>query len=710
MSGTAQVPLQEASRPEEAEADVAFAAGVGAEPMLQNFADDPEIRRYIDENISPVIQEVRTRRIPLEDEWNQIRRMDLQVHDEGQKYKGRSNAYVPVYTRTLNTVVSSLNKGLFPSDDYMDVYDRGTGNSEKSRALKAYMQYEMEDIAHLRTKVKPFLREYAGLGNGVIKFWYDKDLKNVGKIKKNVLNNLMEVSFDKEGSYCEGLRVSARSIFNFYVYPETAEDLASAILTAEDIEVPRSYILKMKALNRWKNVDEGLTTARNTNADRNRQELMSDAGSMSDSRRFDNNELAGIHNLTEVYTCMPLPRSAYLPNETPGEPIPACIILAGTVPLKVTRNPFFHQTPPYAVGRQMVVPGFFYGQGIGRLVRSLQYLTNDFTNQANDVGIYSLNPIQKVNPAYIAGPLPPLRPGVVWKMTDIDKGIGFERPPTDIVRTGQDLMGMYIGMVQDFGGAPPVLQGTGAGKAAKTATGAQILQRNALSPLQDLVEDIENDVLVPLMRGAWRNAMQFRDKPVMLRVMGAPVQITPQDLDIEAEFRWLASSQAANKQAQTQQLIQFIQAMLPVVPLLQQQGYLVNFEPLLRRAFNDGLGMRGFDEVVTKPVMQPGMPGMPPGMGPPGMGGPPGMPPGAMPPGMPPGAPPGMPPGMPPPGMPPQAVSGSVPDGDRVRSALEQLLGGPIDAQPGEGDDFMEVRNQADELAALNGKVGPQSL
>lgn len=42
---------------------------------------------------------------------------------------------------------------------------------------------------------------------------------------------------------------------------------------------------------------------------------------------------------------------------------------------------------------------------------------------------------------------------------------------------------------------------------------------------------------------------------------------------------------------------------------------------------------------------------------------------------------------------------------DRARSTLEQVAGrdGTQDMQPGEGEEFMDVRNNADSLAALNG-------
>lgn len=663
--------------------------GVAALPQSKNYAKDADTRSFIDQWMYPMVKDVRRRRRPLEDEWTAIRRMLFLVPDEGKRYNGRSNAYLPVYARTMNTRVAGLSKGLFPSDDYMDCYDRGLGDTEQARALKAYMQWELQSNAKIRAIIKPFLREFDGYGTGVLKFWYGQQLPTKQAKRSRVASGaLIDGMASSQDTYCEGARVSARSIFNVYVYPETAETAAEVTAIIEDVDVSRDYCERRAASGRWENVQEAMQSTGDAEADWARQRLMADAANMTDTKNVNyGNPVAEVFTLTEVWTYMLLPKTAYAANEDPSLPLSVRVLMLGNTPLEVRRNPYYHQQPPYLFARQEVNPGFFYGSGTGRAVRSLQYLANDFANQTNDAGIYSLNPIVKVNPGLMVGALPPIRPGGVYRMNDIDKGMAFDRPPIELTNYGQQLTGQYVGMVQDFAGAPPVLQGQGAGKGAKTATGAQILQRNALAPLQDLVEDIEVDVLVPLMRGIWRNAMQFRNDDVMVRVMGMPLRVRPDDLAIEAEFRWVASSQAANRQQMSQQVLQFAQAIGTAVPLMQQLGYVFDPVPLFRRVYNEGFGFRGFDQMVYR-VQGPG--GLP----------------GAQPPGAPPQGAPGPGPGQ---GMPPSAVQvgpvqgQGMPDGYRARSALEQVGGAIGDVVPGEGEDFGEVRNQADELAALEG-------
>lgn len=636
--------------------------------QLRNYAEDEATVGRITNEIIPLMVETRAMRMPMHDEWNAIRRMVMMRHDDGQRYRGRSNAYVPVYSRMSNTIVASLSRGLFPSDEYMDVIDRGSGDPEASRPVKQYIQWEYERNAKLRQYIKPFLRQYVDYGNSPLKVFYKKELRKMGRTVKvpdllSMSGQRSAPSFTTMASY-DGLCVSPRSVFNWYVYPQTAESLADATLVFEDVRVPRAYIEAMGRKGLWSNVEAAVNAPPVPNEDSETAQLAEDTAGMSSTV----NAAQSPHEmltLTEVWCYLRLPKSAYFEDEDSESPIPARILLAGDTVVRCTRNPFWHQQPPYLIARKNVHPGFFYGRGYGHMVRSLQYLSNDFANMTADNAQYTLNPIVKTNPTMLLGKLPPLAPGVNWPMLSPD-AVTFDRPPIELINGGMQSLNLYLGLTQDFGGAPPIIQGQGAGGGAKTATGAQILQRNAMTPLQDEVEDIENDVMVPLCHMTWVLAQQYREESVMVTVGGSqPMKVDPEQLAIDAEFIWCASSQAANQQQRAQQGMAFIQALLPLVPLFQAQGKMVNFEPLLKKVYSSGFGWRGFDQIIQPMPMMPGMPGMgPPGMGPPGAEGP---------------ADPG------------------------IRSTLEQVGGPPGEMVAGEGEDFAQVRNEADDLAAMMG-------
>jgi len=169
------------------------------------------------------------------------------------------------------------------------------------------------------------------------------------------------------------------------------------------------------------------------------------------------------------------------------------------------------------------------------------------------------------------------------------------------------------------------------------------------------------------MRMAHSLGQQFRESQFWVNISGAPpTRMTPQDLIGDYHFRWLASSQAANQQQRAQQAMTLLQIAPQVLPLLQPLGKTIDPEPLLRRIFSDGFGFRGYNQFVVQAPMPQAMPGAP-----------------------------GMPPGL---GMPPSA------QGNGIRTANEE--GPQMELQPGEGEDFANVRDESEDLAALLGASG----
>jgi hypothetical protein len=664
---TLEVPLVKETRNEstanmQAQLQAAMTQGPRLPKADVNYAEDPDTVAQVRGSVSKMVQWIRRDRQTLEAEWRAIMRMEWMVHDDGRRYVGRSNAYLPIFSRIHQTLVSALSRGLFPSDEYMDVVDRSaTPNLDAAKAAKTYLQWEFERIAQVRKKVKPFLRSLSAFGNAPLKYWYCKETVEQGRNKKTSAGPVPEFA---PVVYDEGLRVSPRNLFHWFVYPYTAESLDEATMIFEDVAVPRQYIQDAIADKRFKNGDAALRAPiPDTWQTTESTQLTSIMGlSTPQASPLQGDEIGDIRVLTEVWTRIKFPASAYMDGEDPDDPVPARILLAGDVPVEIYRNPYWHQRPPYLFSRLNSRPGLIYGYGSGRMCRPLQYLSNDFANQTADCASFALNPITVINPNYLAGPLRPLSPGVTWYMTDVDHGVKFERPPMDIVQGGQEMINLFMGLGMDLTGAPPQIQGVGGGAGGKTATQSQILQNNAMQPLQDIVEDIEQDLMVPLMIRTWINAQQYREQAVMAMVGGQPLSVDPRMLGIDPEFRWLASSQAMNQAQRAQQLMAYLtNVVFPAIPVLNQMGVIVNPVSLMKKVLGDGFGMR----IPPDLFMQMGVP-------------------------------PGTQPGMVPPGV--QEAQGNA-----IRSAVEQAPGGSGPMAQGEGEAFTDVRNQADNMAAMMG-------
>lgn len=645
-------------------------AQVNELPEDRNFAEDEEVMAYIVNHVLPIIDYTVQNRGSLSEKWAANRRMDLQIFDDNRKYVGRSNTYMPAWSRANKTLIANMSAGLFPSDEYLDVIARTPGvMDEESKLMKSYLLHQFGTVAKVPNKIKPFLREFGNTGNAVLKFSWNQERKNMRK--RSLLNPNMMMSDGRQSpAYHEGLSVSVRSIHNVFFFPMTAESLQDIQLITEVVQVSNGYVREMTRKKAWANGEQAIGNRTEMNKLLQSARLIEEKDNASDEpANVASTGDLGQTYLLETYTYMKLPKSAYNADEDTEAPVPVQIISCGGTLLNVRRNPFFHQAPPYLVARDNVHAGSFYGRGLAEMVAGLQHLANDFANQGNDAAIYALNPIVKVNTSYLKGLPPKMRPGAVWRMTDIDKGMAFDRPPMELIQGGQSMLQFYLGAVSDYGGAPPVLQGQSGGRSAKTATGAQILQRNALQPLQDVIEDIETDVLTPLMYHTQCLARQFQDRMEGLMVMGKPQELDPAIFEKEFEFRVLASSQMVNQQMRAQSVQQYLMAVTPLIPYLMQIGYKFDPAPLLRNMYYDGFGFRGFEDILQR-VAPPNIMGPPPEgeeeRGAPGQQTPP---------------------------LPPN-VSG-FPGGEQMANPV-----------PGEGDELGSVQAPAQQLAALFGATG----
>lgn len=628
----------------------------------KNFASDKEVVLWVQQNLLPVIEYARYDRQALEEEWREIRRMVLLQHDDNRKYIGRSEAYIPAYAKARDTVISQLARALFPSEDYLDVRMRNDGVLTEAKAAKDYIQLEFEKRAKVRFTIKEFLSQFIDYGITVAKVWYEKgdSYKAFRTAKRKGPDD--PLSFERAPSNTEGSRFSTRSMFYWYIWPTTVASVDEATVCFEDIDISVIDAERLAGQGIYENIEQakasdGREPLHDMNVMQQQQEVMNSPSNPRTSPS-PGGPLSRILTATECWLDMPIPASEYAEDEKVGSYVPCKVTVIGGVVVEARRNPFFHQKKPYLVQRMRTFAGSFYPKGTGSMSRYLQYLINDFTNQLNDNGTYSLNPVAKVNPNTLAGPLPGLRPGAVLPTTDPQNGIIFDRPPVEQLQYGKMLADGYEGKLFDVAGAPPILQGTNSGKGARTATSSQILQKNASNPIQDTVEDTEVFVMVPLMEWVWSFGNQYRTTPITDELFGNVVTIQPDDLTGDAVLRFLASSQAANQQQRAQQAMMLLQILPPLIPLLQQSGQMADPTPLLKRIYTDGFGFRNFEEFIKSvpQVVQTGMPGA-------------------------------VPPGQPAPGE--NAGDSAIPEEG--------------EAAPGEGEDFANVRDNADVLSMLGG-------
>lgn len=633
-----------------------------------NFADDPDTLVWIQQNVIPLMERTRGDRATLNEEWLEIQKMSYMQHGKSKRYEGMSDAYIPAYAKNANTRVSHTAAALFPSEDFLSARALTPDMEPMQEAAKKWMMYQMLKEAALRSNMKPFLRQLFDYGTSVGKVWYDTTPAKTKKgSKRKNAEAMLEAIFAPPKNAAGGCRFRAVSMFAWYSFPASVDNIAQATLVFEDIQVSKQFADQMVAAGEWKHPEVLVFNSNLNITDSARQDQMAMQGLSGVASREGLGELGQWMTMSEVYCRMPLPRNQYREDEQPGDLVPVQLIVLNNVAVVARRNPFWFQHAPYVVKSINERPDMMYGVGLGRQGSGLQGLINDFANQTNDNGMYALNPVAIINPNSIIG-TPKMSPGAAWYATDPKNAVVFDRPPHEQVQMGMGMGSQMQALLSDLLGTPPILQGSGGGGNARTATGSQILQANTKTDIQDDVEDLEEEVLAPLMEMMWSLGQQYESAERMIAIAGAAIKIDPQMFAGDFAFQWLASTQTQNQQMKLQGAMQFMQALLnpATLQLLMQQGRMVNPEPILRRVYTEGLGFQNFDTVVTPPqmpMMPPGMPGAPPGM---------------------PGMPTMGPPGGPPPGADLSAIPGGQPG-------------------PGEGEAFGDVRGQANDISAMMG-------
>lgn len=618
-----------------AQADINYVnESVGDTDISTDLKSTYVLKDYVERYVANAVKRCKQRRQGLEQGWLAIQRMVVKMFDENQKYRGNSNAYIPVYKRNRTTLVSTLSRGLFPTDEYIDVVDREQGDNDSAKACKCVIQYELEHSG-LRRTIKGFLGQYVDFGISVLKWLYKKDVVSRGGIP---------TTQNPTGMYeehCEGLEVVTRSMFNIVVFPEHADKKEQLTLEAERMDVPIDYVNDMHRSGRWENVKDALQRGggKNDEFEWLNTATLSDVANIPNTMELRDEKGSPLESviIVEAWCRLLLPKRAYAPNE-PIRPVPCRVVFINQVAVLVKRNPYHHQQSPFTYARDNQIVGSFYSDGAGADTQGLQYLANDHFNQLNDCLTYGMMPMWLVNPNYIAGPMEGQRPGRVWKVRDVEKAMKPVLPDINNVQYGSQHTMNVVSMAQEAPGAPKIMQGAATGK---TATSDQIAQNNAQAPMQDKVEDLEHDIMLPGAEMTWYLSRQYRSiefirqlgerpmkdpmgNPIIDPTTGQPVmepdlvRFLPSDINISPQFRMLSSNQSANRQVRQQGLMVFTDLAMKLGPNLQMQGKMLNPEPILQRAWSDGLGNRGFDKVIIPMPMMP--------MAPPGPGGSPGLP------------------------------------------------------------------------------------
>jgi hypothetical protein len=585
-----------------------------------NLAADPEIQARIRQELCPLVTQTRNERMVLRDRWLRYYRIWSLRHDV-QGYRGRTNTYFPIGRRWIEQWVTRLKRDLFPDNDWFACRALEEDFEKRVPAKVALQKYWMRRYMRLRRHALPFLRQLVMYGTSPVRnVW--RCLEHEQPALRDVLDDdgaptgkTIQI-VDKVADFL-GPTFEPVDLFAFYVWPVTASSVESATLAFEDRCVTRAHVNELA--NRP--LDPG--NAKSTTVYENLPELLelyeqalgSRGSSYSGGRKYDALAIRladkGFtapldQNLPAALRPLDITECSWMADLEGDGPERYLVTLgADTVPLRVQRRPFFHGGTQWLCGKFVEVTEEFYGRGLPEVFDYIQYFVNDMGNQSGDAFVWSTNPIAVIDIGAVQDPTSlRMAPGAKWLANPA--GVQFTTPPQGAAQAGFEAVQGYLGLGDNMVSptpARPIVPGAAPGGDGSAAGVAAQLADSAVD-IRAIIENLEDDVMVPLLERNDILAQQCLDRDIILKVAGQdgvkmlehPISVA--DLVGEYEWEWLGTTSALNQQVRAQQMVQGIALLVQVPPdQLAADGITVDWHYILEQYWSLGLGLPNADRV-----------------------------------------------------------------------------------------------------------------
>lgn len=177
---------------------------------------------------------------------------------------------------------------------------------------------------------------------------------------------------------------------------------------------------------------------------------------------------------------------------------------------------------PYYAASFEKIPGAFWGNGVPDLIRDCQEMCNATARAlSNNMGIAS-GPQVGVNVSRLPTGEDPsqLFPWKIWQYQNTDyqdnsPPISFFQPPSN----AQELLGVFEKFSQladEYSGIPRYMTGEHAPGAGRTASGLSMLINNASKGLKQVISNIDQFCLTPLLERLYQHNLRYSQDPDLI--------------------------------------------------------------------------------------------------------------------------------------------------------------------------------------------------
>jgi hypothetical protein len=528
--------------------------------------------------LGALVVDVRNRRLPQEEVW-------LDAHATWMG-KPRRHFYVsdtfrhaiPLARRAVERFVVRAVQSLFPMHPPFEVfpgdeYDEQAGRS--ADAVRLYLTYLLEKRIPIRKLVTQQLRCLALYHRAV------------------VCNTIQVV--DAEGMLPQVWPTSkVVDPFAFYVWPETVSDLGDALLVFEDVQLPWQDYQRHVRAQAAVPIDPG--ELGDPEWPTHLKERLAHIGVAEPSATKEGADapkrLGRFVSLSQVYFKSGMRWfKAWLAWNV------------AEAPRLVRLHPARYPRPPYHWALARPLPGEQYTTGMMDDIQGLQVLFNDQVNQGEEARtIAGLPPVaidaSEVNrtDALVYGPRRK------WFLSDPMKNVRLVDIP-DTSASSARAAQMTLALLNTVGGNNPATEGQPTRGLPRAGGAVMSLLSLAMADTKEASMIVEDELLTPTLADLHRLTLEFVPRQQVMRIPGTaeypPQTVRKDDLLGDWALRWVGPQHAEETKARSQVIGQFAVQLAKVSQLLQQQGYMVRWDRLIKRGWRDTIGERGAEDIIV---------------------------------------------------------------------------------------------------------------
>lgn len=585
-----------------------------------NYAKDERIAKFVMQNVYPICNSIKSGRKSQEMRWQKCHA--LRSLNIGGAYSTPGGIrYSDPYRLPEEMAVFTVDQ-LFPTNDYVNAVSNKTDStSEKNAKIAALFVKGDFKRAGVKEAMKPFAKQLWTYGWSVAAIdWLDetttifdrKEMISFGAQNAQpsaTTNQTTGPQQDVTAQDVATTKIVKRkikknhptfrpvSIFNIYSYPTS--NLRTAEIVFENGHVTMETLKKRADV--YINVDQveaGSFSKEEASNDPEEFEAINNM-SQADNLRY--------RNQRTIYAKVPFTEN--------GELEPALIIMSGHVLLRVQRNPFFDQEPPYVGASIGAILNEKFPISKLEILESAYKAKNDTANQMITAWRYANNPIGIVNPDSPLGKIYQkikLKAGMMLPAKSGD--LSFEKFPAPAIEAYQFLEPLSAEINSSFGYSG-LLSGETGSSAIRTNKMQASATSGATKGIRDITESIEESVMVPTAKKFYSLRYQKDPDHVLdTSILGQDAVDfalkRPKFSDIVDDyvFEFTGSQKSYANAVNNQQIMQFIAGIAPLIPRMEQEGTSVNISYLAKDLYTNGLLLRNEKKVfedVTRESYSP---------------------------------------------------------------------------------------------------------